>query len=208
MRTIILCIAGLLLGAVNLLAQVDFSVVHYNETKTFVMDGYTYQCDLNPGRYVRLYNKTNKWTNINSVYKDTGEPYIGGGSKDPRITKGVLMSDIAKRIVNNAFTKTEAALLEDREVIFILRVNPESGKVDDVEFNFFTFSPIAKIPLRIFRDIELKLKAQLQFEVTAEGKRLNYIFLGFGHIPTGRADRIRPSDPWDPSDPGTEPIHH
>ena len=47
--------------AVTAFAQDDSSweVNHYEESKTFVVDGYTYQCDVRHG-YVTLYNKDNK----------------------------------------------------------------------------------------------------------------------------------------------------
>ena len=57
-------------------AQDDSSweVNHYEHTRTFVEEGYTYQCDIKHG-YVTLYNKDNKWTYADQIDKRTGKIY-------------------------------------------------------------------------------------------------------------------------------------
>lgn len=57
-----------------------------------------------------------------------------------------------------------------------LFINPETGKVDDVRFSFFRLSYYMYIPVSKFREIELKIKERLQFEVTDYGKQFNYIY--------------------------------
>ena len=217
MKTLLLCITTfLLLNIATLSAQSvdDFGINHYTKTKTFVMDGYSYQCDVNQASlFINLYNKANKWTYTNDVYKDTGEPFIGNeGSRDPRIVYDPVMIDLAYDIVDNAFTKAEVAQLEKSEIGITMFVNSESGRVDEVCFNTFTFTPYAKVPVRIYRDIEVKLKEKLKFIPMNEGKKLNYIFLAWFQLPKGKAEGtpfspVIPFDPVvDPNDPGTQPI--
>ena len=64
----------LLFCVTNICAQESY----YNETKTFVEDGYTYQCDVEkPGVMVYLYNKdykdvyTKQETVIQNAYEDS-----------------------------------------------------------------------------------------------------------------------------------------
>ena len=52
--------------------------VIYDKTTTFETEGYTYLCDVDDGsQFVTLYNKENKLTYENIVYKATGKYYIG-----------------------------------------------------------------------------------------------------------------------------------
>ena len=85
----------------------------YDSTRTFVEDGYTYQCDVPASAMVTLYNKENKLTYVEQIYKDTGKHYSFDES-----TYVPLMTDeetdtwtrpLCFDIVNAAFTKEEAA---------------------------------------------------------------------------------------------------
>ena len=55
----------------------------------------------------------------------------------------------------------------------------------EVNFNFFTFEPYAKVPLHVYREIEVKLKEQIHFKPIEEGKQLNYIMLAWMQKPQG-----------------------
>ena len=48
-----------------------WETIIYKKTTTFDVDGYTYQCDVDDGsQFVTLYNKENKLTYKDIVYKD------------------------------------------------------------------------------------------------------------------------------------------
>ena len=65
-----------LCAAVATFAQDDVSweVNHYEKTRTFVEDGYTYQCDVKYGE-VTLYNAANQWTYADQIDNRTGKLY-------------------------------------------------------------------------------------------------------------------------------------
>ena len=56
-------------------------------------------------------------------------------------------------------------------------IDPDNGKVADVEFMFVTFNPYATIPVSVYRKIETEIKKNIWFTVTPEGKKQNYIML-------------------------------
>ena len=62
--------------AITAFAQDDSSweVNHYEHTRTFVEEGYTYQCDVKYG-YVTLYNAANQWTYADQIDNRTGKLY-------------------------------------------------------------------------------------------------------------------------------------
>ena len=168
-------------------AQDDTSweVNHYEKTRTFVEDGYTYQCDVRYGS-VTLYNKANRWTYADQIDKRTGKIYVANSDASPGI--GEENARIMLDIINNAFTKEEAKRITDNGFMFLLFMNPQTGDVEEVCFGFATFNDCAKIPLSYYRDIELKMKAQIHAKLTEEDKYVNFIMAGGVHAPTGRPE--------------------
>ena len=193
--------------------------VIYKKTTTFEVDGYTYQCDVDDGsQFVTLYNKENKLTykdivykatgkiyigswnekkviEYNSyekiVYKDTGKTYIGSWSSNV-IEYDRFMSQQADFIVDQAFTKAMADELGKREFTITMLLSPDTGKVMEVNFNFTTFSPYARVPLHVYREIEVKLKEQIHFKPGEVGKQLNYIMLSWRQKPQGKLPPLPP----------------
>lgn len=170
MKTIITLIS--LLFCTTIMAQTNY----YTETKTFYEEGYTYQCDVPPYKRVTLYNKENKFTYEKQIYKDNGEPFIMPDA-------GVILTERdnwtrTKRyaIVKEAFTTAEKQRVKGYELTTIIIINSNTGKVDEVYFEFVNFRPYATIPVSVFRKIELELKKNVWFTPTTEGKKLNYIF--------------------------------
>ena len=152
--------------------------VIYKKTTTFEVDGYTYQCDVDDGsQFVTLYNKENKLTYKDIVYKATGKIYIGSWNEKKVIEYNSSMSKQADFIVDEAFTKAMADELGKREFTITMLLSPDTGKVMEVNFNFTTFSPYARVPLHVYREIEVKLKEQIHFKPGEVGKQLNYIML-------------------------------
>ena len=166
--------------------------VIYKKTTTFEVDGYTYQCDVDDGsQFVTLYNKENKLTYEKIVYKDTGKTYIGSWSSNV-IEYDRFMSQQADFIVDQAFTKAMADEIGKTELMITMLLSPNTGEVMEVNFNFFTFEPYAKVPLHVYREIEVKLKEQIHFKPIEEGKQLNYIMLAWMQKPQGKLPPLPP----------------
>lgn len=63
----------------------------------------------------------------------------------------------------------------------MLYVDPDTGKVSEVGFQFFSNTPYGFIPVSVFRQIEVELKKNIWFVPTQQGKRRNYILVGWLH---------------------------
>ena len=168
---------------------------YYNETKTFVEDGYAYQCDVEkPGVMVYLYNKDYK-----DVYTKQKRVSSGGEfelKEDNFITvpdpEGRFLlttvpmqvewneSAISEReLIRSLFSEEEKQRVKGYSLGVVLHINPDTGKIDGVIFNFPYKQPFATIPVSTYRRIELKLKETMTYTPTAYGKGLNYIFKGW-----------------------------
>ena len=157
---------------------------YYIATKTFKESGYTYQCDVPSYKLVTLYNKENKWTYVNQVYKDTGKPFIMPNEGIELVKDDNWTDAKCSSIVNAAFSSDEKLHVRGRELIISLVINSSTGKVDEVYFNFVNFGPYATIPVSVFRKIEVELKKNVWFNPTSEGKKLNYILHWWGQDPS------------------------
>lgn len=186
MRTV-LFIFCLFIGIASALSQ---SVNYYEKTKTFEEVGYTYQCDVPKYQITKLYNKENKFTYQDIVYKSTGKLFDCPLGSDPElIVRGSGMPAKADAIVDRAFTRAQAKLFNDRALLIIMYVSPETGKVIEVVFEFRSRGPYATIPLSVYRSIEVALKKEIIFTPGKAGKQLNVIMLAWDQIPKG----FRPS---------------
>ena len=166
-------IAALLLGTITCIAQVKY----YSTTKTFNQCGYTYQCDVKY-QEVTLYNKANKRTYTNQIFKATGkEPPLFNNPDD------VLDDDWTRvkseQIVNAAFSTIERQRVRGSVLGVSMFIDPDSGRVIEVKFETTTFSPFATIPVSVYRKIETDLKDSIWFTPTTDGKKLNYIYRGW-----------------------------
>ena len=167
--------------------------VIYKKTTTFEVDGYTYQCDVDDGsQFVTLYNKENKLTYKDIVYKATGKIYIGSWNEKKVIEYNSSMSKQADFIVDEAFTKAMADELGKREFTITMLLSPDTGKEMDVNLNFTTLSLYARVPLHVYREIEVKLKEQIHFKPGEVGKQLNYIMLSWRQKPQGKLPPLPP----------------
>lgn len=173
MKTTILIISTLLCASLAS-AQTNY----YTQTKTFYENGYTYQCDVPEWKLVTLYNKNNTFTYVESVYKTTGKP-IPIDEYPLLFEEETWTKPRYHSIVNNAFSATEKQRLKGNYSSIAMYISPETGKITEVNFTFASFGPFATIPVSIYRSIETKLKQELWFIPTAEGKKLNYILLWF-----------------------------
>lgn len=165
-----------LLFSTNIVAQTNF----YTATKTFNQSGYTYQCDVvQENKMVTLYNRENKLTYTNQVYKTTGkEPPLFNNPDD------VLDDDWTRtkseKIVNSAFSAEQRNAVKGEVLLISMYISPDTGKVTEVKFNFTCKGdPFATIPVSIYRQIEIDLKNNIWFTPTEDGKKLNFIYRGW-----------------------------
>ena len=173
MRTI-LFLTFAYLSIANTIAQ----MYYYDVTKTFKEQGYTYQCDVPSYGTVTLYNKENKLTYTDVIYKSSGEIYSPEPWEHiPLFENNSWTKDKCYSIVNNAFSTIEKQRIKDFKLMTTLCISPDTGKVLEVNFSFIDTSPFATIPVSIYRKIETEIKSQVWFNITAEGKKLNYIML-------------------------------
>ena len=159
MKTLILAISTLFCVA-YLHAQTNY----YATTKTFNQDGYIYQCDVRASGFVRLYNKSNKWIKVYPVYKSTGESFA-------QTDAGIELFE------DDNWTSSKC------KSIVIMYINSSTGRVDEVSFEFHKSDPFAAIPISVYRKIEIELKKDIWFTLTAEGKMLSYIFYWWAQEP-------------------------
>ena len=136
-----------------------------------------------------LYNKENKWTYENQVYKNTGKYYAPSISEERKLNPIVDDAEMTRKtlsIVDNAFTQFMAKQMGKKRFVITMFLDPETGKVAEVRFNFATFSPYAKVPLSVYRNIEVQLRENISYTSTTVGKQLNYIMLSWSQTPIGR----------------------
>ena len=60
-------------------------------------------------------------------------------------------------------------------------IDPNTGKIAEVNYKFTCMNPYATIPISVFRQIEVELKKYVWFVPTELGKRRNYIIVGWRH---------------------------
>lgn len=177
MKTILAFIG--ILFCIPIMAQTNY----YTSTKTFNESGYVYQCDVSASKLVTLYNKSNRWTYEKQIYTSTGKPFAMPDScidltEDETWTRSKRYS-----IVQNAFTAAEKQRVKGSELIITMIINSNTGKVDEVYFEFTNFDPYATIPVSVFRKIEMELKKNIWFTPTIEGRKLNYILRWWNQDP-------------------------
>ena len=166
----------------------------FNKTATFEREGYTYQCDV-PYGHVTLYNKKDTLTYKNIVYRDTGKIFSCDFTENNVIEGDLKMSQKADAIVDRTFTKAMADEIGEHELMITMLLSPFTGKVIEVNFSFPAFSPYAKVPLHVYREIEVELKEQIHFTPGEVGKQLNYIMLAWLQKPKGRLPEIHLTEP-------------
>lgn len=157
---------------------------YYLESKTFTREDYTYQCDVPPYKLIKLYNKGNQLVYQDMTYKDSGNIFDGLAIEGP--------SDMYRKmesIINGAFTEEEAATFNVNLGI-TLYLNPQTGDVMEVCFDFLNQSPYSNIPVERYRNLELQLKSELKFTPSEIGRQLNFIRYYWMQIPTGVSNYI------------------
>lgn len=175
----ILILISFLFSVVFALAQ---TTNYYMETKTFHEQGYTYQCDvIEKAKFVRLYNKENKFTYADQINRSTGKTITVAEENEEHIERETWSKPKCFSIINNAFSSIEKQSVKGKAFTIILYINPDDGKIGEVEYQFVSFGPYATIPVSVYHKIEVELKRDIWFTPTKEGTKYNYIFMGWRH---------------------------
>ena len=77
--------------------------------------------------------------------------------------------------MKNAFSAAEKKRVKGKKVGVTMTMDPASGKIIEVDFDFLNSNPFATIPVSTYRKIELNLKSQIWFTATEIGKELKFI---------------------------------
>lgn len=156
---------------------------YYKSTKTFHENGYTYQCDVqDDSDFITLYNKDNKLTYVDKIFKSTGEQ-VSMLDNNVEFEEENWTRPKCFSIVNNAFSDIEKRKLKGARFTIVMYIDPNSGKVSEVKFRFASFQPYATIPVSVYRTIEIELKKNIWFTPTEYGKKMNYIYIGWKQQP-------------------------
>ena len=92
------------IGLVSIIKEISAQVSNYDKTKTFHEEGYTYQCDvIDKAKFVRLYNKENKFTYADQINKSTGKTITIAEENEEHIKRETWTKPKCFSIINNAF---------------------------------------------------------------------------------------------------------
>ncbi len=145
-----------------------------NESGIIIKEGYTYKYD--------SFFFATKLYNANSIYNDVEEKNRDGSkiSKAMALGKGSVIDEASATrqqifdFVSSLFTPAQKAILKHKLIISVA-IDPLTGKIVDVYFLFPTQTTFSKIPVDVYRRIEIGLKMVLVFKINDEGRKLNYI---------------------------------
>ena len=176
------------------------------KSDTLYMENYAYIADTLAGVRISLYNLQNHPGRGEIAYADGSQldttQYPWNLPDFYMVSDATL--DYMQSVVDNAFSVQQADSLDGREMRIVLNLSSVDGHVTDVYFNFPSFYYYTKIPVSVFREIEVKLK-QLIFELTDEGRRLTHCHLSWRQCPPGYvAPMLDPDMPFDGSGSGGE----
>ncbi len=160
------------------------------KSDTLQMDGYTYICDTLMNIGVHLYNAENHPGRGEVRYK-TGEPLNLEEVLADQVKHVIISDEIHDRthaIVDNAFTKAQVEQLDEQKFSIVLNISSSDGSITDVYFKCWATGGYKNIPIEVFREIETRLKTEVQFELTDEGKKVNYCYLAWSQCPRGREE--------------------
>lgn len=159
------------------------------KSDTLQMQDYTYVCDTLYGQ-INLRNILNSDYKGGQLYADTGEiPFgdIWGNEWPDHYLSPLSLQKKLVDIVDEAFTPEQSDLLDGKKFYVKFYISPTTGEVTDVYFDIYSHTGYTQIPIEVFRQMEVKFKEEIVFEMTDEGKKMNYCSLYFGLCPIGRA---------------------
>ena len=159
-------------------------------TDTLQMEDYTYICDTLKHTRITLRNITDHPGREELCYSD-GTP-LESELATSRWIDALVMSESRNRhlhnIVDEAFSQMQAESLDGRPLHIVLNISSSSGEITDVYFNYLAYDGYADIPIEVYRNMELRFKNEIFFELTDLGRKLNYCLLSWRQCPRGREE--------------------
>ncbi|MBQ3070896.1 MAG: DUF5043 domain-containing protein [Tidjanibacter sp.] len=189
-----------LLGTLNVAAQRDYSIFTLADFRsdTLHMDGYSYVCDTLRGFRVYLFNLESNGVDIKNTYKDgTPLPLNPWDMKD----QVVIDENIATKtldILNDSFSNEQRGFINGDRLDIVVNVSSNTGEITDVYFSFSAKSKYTVIPVSVFRNMETRLKNEVVFELTEEGRSLTFCSIMWWEKPMADDETIHtPNLPFD-----------
>ena len=184
----------------NVFAQRDYSIFTPADFRsdTLHMDGYSYVCDTLRGFRVYLFNLESSGVNVQNTYKDgTPLPLNPWDMKD----QVVIDENIASKtltILNETFPNELRKFLNGDEFMVVANISSDTGRITDVYFSFSAKSKYTVIPVSVFRNMETRLKNEVVFELTEEGRSLTFCSIMWWEKPMADDETIHtPNLPFD-----------
>ena len=176
MRKKVIVLVSLLFVLVDMYAQ----TFYYDTTQVFYAQRYV--CDVTQeSKSVRLYSKSNKFTEVEAVNKETGAEMTDAERKEANFVDDSQLWGKCLSILNESFSEEERTRVQGCKFIIILRVDTNTGIIRDVEYRFPAVSMLATVPVSVYQEMEIKLKKEIVFNITEKGKRFNYIPFVWAH---------------------------
>lgn len=184
----------------NVFAQRDYSIFTPADFRsdTLHMDGYSYVCDTLRGFRVYLFNLESNGVDIKNTYKDgTPLPLNPWDMKD----QVVIDENIATKtldILNDSFSNEQRGFINGDRLDIVVNVSSNTGEITDVYFSFSAKSKYTVIPVSVFRNMETRLKNEVVFELTEEGRSLTFCSIMWWEKPMADDETIHtPNLPFD-----------
>ena len=184
----------------NVFAQRDYSIFTPADFRsdTLHMDGYSYVCDTLRGFRVYLFNLESNGVDIKNTYKDgTPLPLNPWDMKD----RVVIDENIATKtldILNDSFSNEQRGFINGDRLDIVVNVSSNTGEITDVYFSFSAKSKYTVIPVSVFRNMETRLKNEVVFELTEEGRSLTFCSIMWWEKPMADDETIHtPNLPFD-----------
>ena len=173
-------------------------------TDTLKMEGYAYVCDTLKHTLVTLRNIEDHPGREDLCYAD-GTPLENELALSLHIDAFVITNSIKmhlREIVDDAFSHEQADGLEGDKLNIVFNISSNNGNVTDVYFNYPSFTEYANIPIEVYRNMEVRFKNEICFELTDLGRKLNYCLLSWTQCPSGRVEAL-PEEETDEDDSET-----
>lgn len=184
MKRLYLLIIMLSCGYYNTFAQRNYALFEPSDYKsdTIRMADYSYICDTLLNYEINLYNLTNHSGRESVRYKD--------GSPKPKGVDVINLSrdtnNLLNSIIDEGFTLEQVEQIDGKRLIVFIDISSDDGSVTDVYFAFFKNTHYTQLPIDVFREMELRFKNEVQFELTEEGKKMTHYSIGWSQCPKGR----------------------
>ena len=173
-KLLLAVVIGLLTCVNSVTAQTNY----YSTPQTFDENGYTYECNIGAGDKITLGNINNRYTSKGPTYvvgEKYGEAYVCKGLLNIPISKPDISRRLCHVLMKNVFTQEEKKRLRDDILYINMNINPQTGRVMEVYFEFHARCLYNTVPLSTYREIEVALMSNAHFIPSDTGKKLDFI---------------------------------